>query len=159
MVLPHFTVTGTPWFDVNSRGAIVGLKLSTTRKEIVKALIEGTTFEMKLNLEVLRRSNVPVEFIRSTGGGAKSAVWNQLKADMLGVPVATLQTSEGGSLGTAMLAGMATGVYSSLEEAAEALVIERERFEPRPGMAEKYDERFAIYRELYPTLKKLNHLL
>jgi len=159
MVLPHFTVTGTPWFDTNSRGAIVGLKLSTTREEVVKALIEGTTFEMKLNLEALRRSDVPVEFIRSTGGGAKSRLWNQLKADMLGVPVATLQTSEGGSLGTAMLAGVATGVYPSLDAAVNLLIRDKERFEPRPDVARRYDERFELYRELYPTLKELNHRL
>jgi xylulokinase len=159
MVLPHFTVTGTPWFDVNSRGAILGLKLTTTRKEIVKGLIEGTTFEMKLNLEVLRAAGWPVEFIRSTGGGAKSALWNQLKADMLGVPVATLQTSEGGSLGTAILAGTATGVYSSIDEAVSVLIKDREIIDPRPEMVERYDERFALYREVYPTLKELNHRL
>ena len=159
MVLPHFTVTGTPWFDVNSRGAILGLKLTTGRKEIVKALIEGTTFEMKLNMSILRDSGVPVESIRSTGGGAKSAVWNQLKADMLGVPVATLQTSEGGSLGTAMLAGAATGVYSSVEEAVTGLIHENERYEPRAEYAARYNERFALYRDLYPTLKELNHRL
>ena len=159
MVLPHFTITGTPWFDTNSRGAILGLKLTTTRDEIVKALIEGTTFEMKLNLEALRKSNVPVEHIRSTGGGAKSRVWNQLKADMLGVPVATLQTSEGGSLGTAMLAGVATGVYSSLEEAVNTIIREQDHYEPRPEMVERYDERFELYRQLYPALREINHRL
>lgn len=159
MVLPHFTVTGTPWFDTNSRGALLGLRLTTTKGEIVKALIEGTTFEMKLNLEALRRSDVAVERIRSTGGGAKSRLWNQLKADMLGVPVATLQTSEGGSLGTAMLAGVATGVYGSLAEAASALIHEHEVFEPRPEVSARYSERFAIYRQLYPTLREINHRL
>jgi len=159
MVLPHFTVTGTPWFDTNSRGAILGLKLTTSRQEIVKAIIEGTTFEMKLNLDALRRSNVPVERIRSTGGGAKSRLWNQLKADMLGVPVATLQTSEGGSLGTAMLAGVATGVYASLEEAVATIIREQDHFEPRQDMVERYNERFALYRQLYPSLKEINHRL
>ncbi len=159
MALPHFTVTGTPWFDTNSRGALLGLKLSTTRAEVVKALIEGTTFEMKLNMRVLREAGFPLEFVRSTGGGAKSRLWNQLKADMLGVPVATLQTSEGGSLGTAILAGVATGVYGSVDEAVKLLIREAERFEPRPEMVERYDERFAIYRDVYPTLREINHRL
>jgi len=159
MVLPHFTMTGTPWFDTDSRGAIVGLKLSTKREEVVKALIEGTTFEMKLNLTMLRSAGVPVETIRSTGGGAKSPLWNQLKADMLGVPVTTLQTSEGGSLGTAILAGTATGVYSSTTEAVELLIHDADRFEPRTDMAARYDERFERYRELYPALRDLNHRL
>lgn len=159
MVLPHFTMTGTPWFDTDSRGAIVGLKLSTKREEVVKALIEGTTFEMKLNLTMLRSAGVPVETIRSTGGGAKSPLWNQLKADMLGVPVTTLQTSEGGSLGTAILAGTATGVYSSTTEAVELLIHDADRFEPRTDMATRYDERFERYRELYPALRDLNHRL
>lgn len=159
MALPHFTVTGTPWFDTNSRGALLGMKLTTTRGEIVKALIEGTTFEMKLNLEALRKSNVAVERIRSTGGGAKSRLWNQLKADMLGVPVATLQTSEGGSLGSAMLAGVATGVYRSLKEAASALIHENEVFEPRQDVRALYEDRFGIYRQLYPALREINHRL
>lgn len=159
MVLPHFTITGTPWFDTNSRGAILGLKLTTTREQVVKAVIEGTTFEMKLNLEALRESHVPVEHIRSTGGGAKSRLWNQLKADMLGVPVATLQTSEGGSLGTAMLAGVATGVYSSLDEAVRTLIREQDHYEPRREMVQRYNERFELYRQLYPALKEINHRL
>jgi xylulokinase len=159
MVLPHFTITGTPWFDGNSRGAILGLKLGTTKKEIVKALIEGTGFEMKQNLRALGDSDLTFTQIRSTGGGAKSKVWNQLKADMLGVPMVTLQTSEGGALGTAILAGVATGVYGSIDEAVTNLIREQDHFEPRPEMVERYDERFEIYKKLYPILKDVNHAL
>jgi xylulokinase len=159
MVLPHFTVTGTPWFDTNSRGAILGLKLATRREEVVKALIEGTAFEMKLNMRNLSEAGVPVESVRSTGGGAKSDMWNQLKADMLGVPVATLQTAEGGSLGTAMLAGVATGVYDTIDEAVGLLIREERVFEPRPEMVQRYAERFAIYCDVYPALRDINHRL
>jgi len=159
MILPHFTMTGTPYFDEYSKGAILGLTLATRRKEIVKAILEGVTFEMKLNSMLLEQAGVPIHALRVTGGGAKSRRWVQLKADILARPMATLQASEGTALGTAMLAGVACGVYPSTQAAVEHLVKVKETFEPNPENVRIYDERFKIYRNLYPTLKAINHRL
>ncbi|NIQ06359.1 MAG: hypothetical protein GWO20_11745, partial [Candidatus Korarchaeota archaeon] len=81
LVLPYFTPSGTPFFDTETKGAIFGLRLSTRRGEFIRALLEGVAFEMRLNLEILENSGYKINELRSVGGGAKSAIWTQLKAD------------------------------------------------------------------------------
>ena len=80
LVLPYFTPTGTPYFDTKIKGAILGLDLSTTREEIMKALLEGVVFEMRLNLEILEQAGYKIDELIVIGGGAKSKVWNQFKS-------------------------------------------------------------------------------
>jgi xylulokinase len=157
LVLPHFTNTGPPWFDENAKGAILGLKLETKRRELVKALIEGVTFEMKLNLENMDAAGVPVEELRPMGGGAKSPVWMQLKADIFDRPCVAMDVTEAGCLGVALLAGVAVGEYASLGEGVSATVRPRRTFEPDRERARRYEERFALYRELYPLPRDLAH--
>ena len=157
-VIPHFGGSGTPYFDPDSKGTITGLSLGTTREQFVKALIEGITYEQRLNLETLEKAaGVRVERLRAVGGGAKSKMWLQLKADMTGKEVVTLGVSECGCLGAAILAGVGIGEYSSVDEAAELLVSEVDLFQPNMDMHEQYAERFAIYSDLYPTLKDITH--
>jgi xylulokinase len=155
-VLPHFTMTGTPWFDAHSRGAILGLTLATTREEVVKGLLDGITYEMRLNLDRLDAAGVRVDRLRAIGGGAKSRTWMQLKADIFHRPVSSLNVSEAACLGAAMLAGVATGEYPSAQDAARNLVRVVDTFDPRPEEAARYEETYAVYRELYPTLRDLN---
>ena len=157
LVLPHFTTTGTPYFDERAKGAVLGLSLATSRAEIVKALIEGVTFEMKLNLDLLDKAGVPVRELRPLGGGAKSPVWMQIKADIYDRPCVELDVTEAGCLAMAMLGGVAVGEYSGLDEAVKATVRRRRVFEPDPANAKGYAERFALYREVYPTFKDLAH--
>ena len=157
LVLPHFTATGTPYFDVRSKGVVLGLTLSTSRKELLKALLEGVTMEMRLNLELLEEAGVEVGELRLTGGGARSEVWSRIKADILGRPISTLYVTEATSLGTAILAGVASGEYGSVEEAADALVRVKDTYEPDPKLHEVYTERFALYKEIYPRLKEILH--
>jgi xylulokinase len=110
MLLPHFLGSGTPSCDPTSKGALLGLTLSTTRGDIIKAILEGVCFEMRANLESLARAGVQVRTVRAVGGGARSPAWLQLKADILGCPVSTVKVSEAGCQAMAMLAGVATGV-------------------------------------------------
>jgi xylulokinase len=153
MVLPHLNGTGTPWCDLDARGAIVGLSLATTRHDVAKALLEGLAFELRINLDTMRACGIEVGELVAVGGGAKSAVWLQLKAEILGRPIRTLRCREAACLGAALLAGVGSGVYGSLEEAvARAVVVDRE-FEPDPGMTGRYLERFEVYQRLYPALK------
>ena len=159
MVLPHFTVTGTPWLDPYSKGVILGLTLATTKGDIIKALLEGVTFEMRLNLEHLARAGVAVERLRAIGGGAKSPTWLQLKADIFNRPVSSLSVSEAACLGAALLAGAGVGEYSSPAEAADRTIRVVRTYEPDPQTAARYDERYDVYRRLYPTLRELVHAL
>ncbi len=157
-VLPHFTpTTGTPWMDTQSKGVIAGLTISTTRGEFVRALLEGVNYEIRLNLELLKEAGITVHEIRAIGGGAKSRFWLQLKANMFGVPVVSLHVSEAACFGAALAAGKAIGKWASMREAAEQLVKVKEVFEPDPKEVALYEERFALYRDLYPTLREWLH--
>jgi xylulokinase len=159
IVLPHFTMTGTPHFDTQARGAILGLTLNTPREEIVSAILSGVTYEMKLNLELLHNAGVKIERLRAIGGGAKSTVWLQRKADIMGVPIAVLETSEAASLGVAMLAGKAAGIVKDIADMARQVVRVKRVCEPDAKRSARYAEMFAVYRSLYPALKNINHAL
>ncbi len=157
LVLPHFASTGTPYFDSFAKGAIFGLSFTTKKSEIVRALLEGVTFEMKFNIELLDGCGVKVEELRPIGGGAKSRFWMQLKADVFDRPVVGLDVTEAACLAMAMLGGVACNEFASLEEAVEATVKPRETFEPDAARARFYEERFGLYKELYPALRSLAH--
>ncbi len=156
-VLPHFTTTGTPYCDSQSLGVVVGLRLETTRGEFVKALLEGVSYEMKLNLKLLSEAGVKVERLRAIGGGAKSPVWLQLKADMYGVPVETLSVSEAACFGAALLGRKAVERIPDFAQLIDDLVKVKEVYEPHPERSLLYEERFAVYRRIYPALR--NHIL
>ena len=155
LVLPHFVATGTPYFDIAPTGAIVGLKLTTTRGEVIKSLLEGVTYEMRLNVDILRKAGVAISELRAIGGGAKSDVWLQIKADIMDIPIVSMNVSEAAGLGAAMLAAVGSGAIETIDEAVEEWVHPRRVFEPEENRARLYEERFAVYSELYHTLKPL----
>ena len=153
LVLPYFTPSGTPYFDAQLPGAILGLRLSTTRGQVLRGLIEGVALEMRLNLDILQDVGLAIRQLRAIGGGAKSLTLVQLKADVLHRPITTLSVTEAGCLGVALLAcaahsGAAPGELVSQWVRPVAAV------EPNPQRAAIYDQRFAEYRQLYPTLAK-----
>lgn len=156
MVLPHFNGSGTPWCDMDSKGAFLGMTMSTTRSDLVKATMDCLTYEMRINLERFNEADILVNRIRCVGGAAKSKKWLQLKADILGCPVETLEVREAACLGAAMLAAKAAGVYVDTLEAL-AMVQLKERFEPDICSRQLYDNKYRIYRTIYDTLKGLNH--
>jgi xylulokinase len=159
LLLPHFTSTGTPHFDTQSKGVLAGLRLSTTKGEIIRAVLEGITYEMALNVQVLRECGASISAFRATGGGAKSPFWMQLKADLLGKPVSAMRVSEAVCLGVAILAGTATGVYANAREAALRISRVERTYRPNSKRSRFYSERFQLYRELYPTLREWLHRL
>lgn len=155
LVLPHFAGAATPTMDGGSKGAIVGLTLSHTRKDLYRAVMEGVCYEMRLNQELLKDSGVAVAPLHATGGGAKSRVWMQMKADVLNVPVTALTTTEAGATGSAMLVGVALGLYPNLEAAAEKMVKVREVFRPRPEIHAQYEAVYQRYKKLYHAVRPL----
>ena len=156
MVLPHFNGSGNPVCDMNSRGAIVGLTLATTRGDMVKAILESLAFEMRGNLDYWTAAGINVQELRAVGGGAKSPRWLQIRADVMGRPVTTLKVREAACLGAAILAGTAAGVYLSLDEGIEATVRLGDVHEPAPDRVREYEARYAVFRDLYPSLKGIN---
>lgn len=152
-IVPHFTSTGTPYMDPDPVSAVIGLRLSTTRAELLRAVLEGITYEMKLNLSILESAGVHVKELRAIGGGAKSDFWLQLKADMFGRPVVRLTVTECAALGMAISAGVAAGTYGSVREAVQTLIKPDRVFEPNAKITKIYDEKLDAYRRIYPLLK------
>lgn len=159
LLLPHFAGSGTPVFDAASKGAILGLTFGTTKVEVAKAILEGLAFELRTNLDLLRDGGVLIEELRAIGGGARSDLWLQLKADITGIPVVAPVVTDAACWGAALLAGYGAGCFESVATAALEGARLRRRFEPDPRSTACYDERYALYRELYPSLRELLHRL
>jgi len=152
MFLPHFCGAGTPMVDPTSKGAILGLSFATTQASLAKAVLEGLTFELRVNLDLLRDSGVAIEQLHAVGGGAKSALWLQLKADICGVPLKVPRVTEAACLGAGILAAVGAGVCPDVHSAVAAAVRFDRLVEPDAAAHKAYTERYALYRQLYPSL-------
>jgi xylulokinase len=154
LVLPYFTPSGTPYFDLQTPGVVYGLRLSTSRGEFLRGLLEGVAYEMRVNTEMLARAGVKIREFRATGGGAKNERWNQLKADVLGVPISTIATTEAGCCGAALL-GAAAKLGTPVERLAAEWVRPQTVFEPDSRRHAYYVQQFERYRRLYLAARSL----
>ena len=159
MVLPHFAGAGTPSLDTTSRGAILGMSFATTQADIAKAILEGLTFELRVNLDLLHSSGIDISELRAVGGGAKSDMWLQMKADICKAFLQVPRVTEAACLGAAILASVATGAHSNLSSAVEHAVCLKQRIEPTLEDSIAYESRYQFFKELYPRLTPLNREL
>jgi len=148
IVVPHFGGTGTPELTSPAFGTIAGLSMGSGLPEIYRAIMEGLCFEMRYNRDKLKEFCIEFSSLRATGGGARSPLWLQMKADVLGVPVTALETADAGAVGGAMAAAVSLGVFSSLEEAASCFVKTGKQFLPSMEAAERYGEKYSRYVKL-----------
>ena len=152
LVLPYFTPSGTPYFDVRVKGTILGLDLSVKREELIRGLLEGVAFEIKLNLDILNKSGYEVKELRIIGGGARSLKHVQLKSDVIGMPITILDVNEAGCMGAAMLA-------KACHEKINVLDITRQWVKPvlkvKPKLQAHYNTKFEHYKKLYHSLKSI----
>ncbi len=155
LVLPHFAGAATPYMDTGSKGAVLGLTTATTAADLYRACMEGVVYEMRLNYEALSGSGIHFTRLSATGGGARSKVWMQMKADVLGLPITALKTVDAGTVGSAMLTGIATGVFADLQDAAGHMVQEMETYYPREEMHEKYMKIYERYKAVYNAVRPL----
>ncbi len=153
MALPHWAPTGPPEFISDSSGVLAGLKLETTRGEILKGILEGVTFYERACLETLPEAGIAITDLRAVGGGSRSDAWIQLSADILGRPFIRPQITEAGVLGAAIVAGVGCGIFSSPAEGVALMVKPERTFEPNPRKQQLYEPRFALYRRLGPLLR------
>ncbi|HNT36042.1 MAG TPA: FGGY-family carbohydrate kinase, partial [bacterium] len=144
----------TPHKDPEARGAFVGLTMRHQKPHLVRALLEGITFGLRDSLEIIRAQGVDVKEICATGGGAKSAFWRQLQADVYGQPIVTTNSTEGPALGAAILAGVGVGAYESVKQACRTIIKVTDRVEPNNANAERYSEVYQEFTNLYPALKE-----
>ncbi|MCR5590621.1 MAG: carbohydrate kinase [Lachnospiraceae bacterium] len=155
LTLPHFAGAATPYMDTGSKGAILGLTTDSSVSDIYRSCMEGITYEMYLNYKNVTAVGAKPRMIHATGGGAHSSVWMQMKADMLNLPVTALKTVDAGTVGSAMLTGVAIGVFGNLEDAASKMVEKMKTYEPRAGYHEKYIEVFGRYEKVYDAVRGL----
>lgn len=155
LVLPHLAGAATPYMDSAAKGAILGLEASTTTKQLYCACMEGVVYEMLVNMEYLESSGIPFSMLHATGGGARSEVWMQMKADMLNMPITALATSDAGTVGSAMLTGIAAGCFADLEDAAAHMVEKKKVYQPRMHMHEQYQKIYQRYRKVYDAVRPL----
>ena len=151
-VLPGFAPTGRKTSTSGHRGVVAGLRFETSRGDILKGILEGSTFHLRERVESLPQAGIEIVDFRPVGGGSKSDVWIQLCADIMGQPFVRPHVTEAGALGAAIIAGIGAGVFPSFEAAVEAMVRLDRTFEPDPERQKEYDGRFEEYRQLQSRL-------
>jgi xylulokinase len=157
--LPYLMGERTPHLDSTARAAWVGLTAKHTRADMIRALLEGVCYSQKDCLDLIDHMGVPVDAIRLSGGGARSAFWRQLFADVFGKRVVTLASQEGSAYGAAILAQAGTGVYATVPEACRASIHEVDSVLPRPYESQIYRRGYEVYRALYPSLRPIYGLI
>jgi sugar (pentulose or hexulose) kinase len=152
VMLPHLQGAMAPEANPRARGVFYGFTLRHGRSHFARAIMEAVGYIVRRNIEVIENMGVPVMEIRALGGGARSRIWKQIEADITQRPVLTTTNEEAATLGAAILAGKAVGLYDSISEAASQMVQIKERFEPDAANFPVYDEAFATYVQLYNAL-------
>jgi xylulokinase len=151
--LPYLQGERTPHADPGARGAFIGLSLRHDRAALVRAVLEGVAYGLRDSLELLRELGVTPTKGRVSGGGARSRVWLEIVASVLGLPLELTVVEEGSAYGAALLAGVAGGTFADAHEAVAACVRARESIVPNPGWASAYEEGYARFRALYPAVR------
>jgi xylulokinase len=152
---PYLAGERTPHADPDVRGAFVGLSLRHDRGALVRAVLEGVAYGLRDSLELLRELGVEPDAGRVSGGGARSPLWRQIVASVLGLPLETTAAEEGSAYGAALLAGCASGVFADPQDAVERCVRVHGRTNPDPSWVEVYSSGYGRFRALYPTLAPL----
>lgn len=158
LVLPHFNGSGTPTCDLESKGAILGLTMQSTRHDIVKAIMDSLAYEMRLNLDMMKKAGIKINTLRCVGGGARSPIDLQLKADVTGLQVSTLKTREAACLGAAILAGIGVGAFENVFQAKNMIQTDTIYY-PNEKIHKEYDKKYCIYKGVYDTIKEITHQL
>lgn len=150
---PYLTGERTPHADPYLRASFVGLTVRHSRAHMTRSVLEGVAFGLRDNFDLIGDVGLPPPGeIRLSGGGARSAIWRQILADVLGMDLVTVQTTEGAAYGAALLAGVGAGLWTSVEEACEVTVRTADVTSPRKELVATYLELHSRFRDLYPAL-------
>ena len=153
--LPYLMGERSPINDTNARGTLIGMTMDTSRTDLVQAVLEGVSFAIRDSFEVAKSLGIEVSSSRLCGGGAKSALWQKILANVLHMRLELPVSEQGPGMGGAMLAMVACGAYPSVQDAAAALVQVAKVVEPSPEIAARYEARYQAYRKIYPALKAI----
>jgi len=152
--LPYLYGERTPHNDANARGVYFGISGKHDQRHFIRSVLEGVTFALKDSLELIKGKGVKIKEIRAIGGGAKSRVWQQILADILGEEINLLNVEEGPAFGAALIAGVGVGVYNSFAEAVSRIIKVKKTVVPRIQNTEKYNQYYQLYKKLYYSLKE-----
>jgi xylulokinase len=152
MFLPYLTGERSPHGDPDARGAFVGLSLRHGRGHMVRSVLEGVTFALRDSADIMRMLGVDLMTVRATGGGARSALWRRIQANVLDTRVVTVSPDAGPALGAAVLAGVGVGMWSSIPEAIDLLIEPAEVIDPDAQTVPLYERYHSLYDQLYPAL-------
>src|ERR1700691_3047746 len=152
---PYLMGERTPYLDPAARGMLFGLTASHTRGHVIRAILEGVVFSLRDTFTIFQEMEVPVTTIRLGGGGARSALWRQIQADIYGRGVETVDAEEGAAYGAAILAGVGVKTWSSVDEACESTVRVAEKITPDSEDSLLLEKAYAVYRRMYPAMKSI----
>ncbi len=153
--LPYLMGERSPHNDSNARGAFVGMSMNTDRAKMYQAVLEGVAFALRDSFEVARSMGLSLESAKICGGGAKSALWKKIIANVLNIKLEVLETVEGPSYGAAILAMVASGEYANVAEASKKFTRIKECIEPEKALVELYNARYDKFKRIYPALKEV----
>ena len=153
--LPYLMGERSPHNNPDARAMFIGMSMDTTRADMTQAVLEGVAFAMRDCYEIAKDLGINITETKICGGGAKSPLWRKIMANVLNINVNIIESEEGPGLGGAMLAAVACGEYTSVQEAADKIVKVIGTEKPDPALAARYDERYAKFKEIYPTVKAL----
>lgn len=152
--LPYLMGERTPHLDPDARGVFFGISAIHTKKDMLRAILEGVSYSLKDCLEVFGEMGISVDNMMTAGGGGKSTLWRQMLADLYNCPVNTIISKEGPALGVALLAGVGTGIYKSVAEACDTVIKADIIQQPIKQNTEEYKKYYEIYKKIYPSLKQ-----
>lgn len=153
--LPYLSGERTPHPDPLAKGAFIGLTLRHSRAHMTRAVLEGVAFGLKDSFTLVQNAGLDtITQVRGSGGGTKGALWRRILASVLNAELVTVNSTEGGAYGAALLAGVGAGVWNSVSEACTACVKVTSSTQPEALMVEAYQDSYAVYQTLYPALKE-----
>jgi xylulokinase len=152
---PYLMGERTPYLDPSARGMLVGLTASHTRAHTIRAILEGVAFSLRDTFTIFREIEVPVKTIRLGGGGARSALWRQIQADIYGHRVEMVEAEEGAAYGAAILAGVGAKAWPSVDAACDDVVRVAGNVSPNSEDSLVMEEAYAAYRRIYPAMKSI----
>jgi len=152
---PYLMGERTPHLDPNAKGALVGITAQHTRAHVVRAILEGVAFSLKDTFALFGVLGVPVNSVRLGGGGARSPLWQQIQADVYGIPVDLVAAEEGGAYGAGLLAGVGVGAWASVDAACKVAVRVAKRVEAIPQNVDLMERQYQEFRKIYPALRSV----
>ena len=153
--LPYLMGERSPINDTNARGTFTGMTMDSTRADLTQAVLEGVAFAIRDSVEVARSLGIEIKSSKICGGGAKSALWKKIMANVLNIQLQCVASEQGPGLGGAMLAMVACGAYATVADACNALVSVASTVEPEDELVARYEKRYQQFRKIYPACKDL----